>query len=246
MSPQGSKMASPPRLQSSFSANDIPTVKNPSGTSMMSVNANNHAQQHFHNHNASMGRIPAGAMPPRHSRELSSDNNMNSGRDQANGFQSIHSALQASAAPFGPSLTSAPLVSSAAPMSSTAATAPMNAFNNFYPNNGYAPNGGNSGSSFGMPMVTAGLQQMNMNGVNGGSVYPPQNFTGYSSMPLNQSAGQARDSQARVIQHRRQLDNEGLCPLWPHQFSIGTQRLTQHSNVSLPEHASRIVQRSNL
>lgn len=210
MSPQNSHMASPPRLQSSFSANDVPTVKNTSGSSIMSGNANNHAQQHFHNHNASMGRFPAGAMSSRHNRELSSDNSMNAGREQPNGFQSLQSALQASAAPFGPSLTSAAQVSSAATVTSpSSTTAPANSFNSFYPPNGSGPNTAYPNSNFGMPMLTAGMQQMNMNGVNGGNMYPTQNFTGYGSVQYNQAAGQPRDSQARVIQHRRQLDNEG-------------------------------------
>ncbi|TWU74918.1 hypothetical protein ED733_004462 [Metarhizium rileyi] len=210
MSPQTSHMASPPRLQSSFSANDVPTLKNPSGPSVMSGNANNHAQQHFHNHNASMGRIPAGAMPARHNRDLSGDNSMNAGREQPNGFQSIQSALHASAEPFGPSLTSAVQVSSPSAVSGPPTIAPANTFNNFYPANGYGSSANSSGSSFGMPMLTAGMQQMNMNGVNGGNLYPAQNYTGYGSMSFNQGAGQPRDSQARVIQHRRQLDNEGM------------------------------------
>lgn len=209
MSPQNSHMASPPRLQSSFSSNDVPTVKNPSGSSALSGNANNHAQQHFHNHNANMGRIPAGALPTRHSRELSSDNSINAAREQPNGFQSIQSALQASAAPFGPSLTSAAQVSSVAAVSGPAATAPVNSFNNFYPTNGFAPHAANPNGSYGMPMLTTGMQQMNMNGVNGG-MYAAQNYTAYGSVPFAQGTGQSRDSQARVMQHRRQLDNEAM------------------------------------
>ncbi|KAK2591425.1 hypothetical protein QQS21_010889 [Conoideocrella luteorostrata] len=207
MSPQNSHMASPPRLQSSFSANDVPTVKNPSGSSIMSGNANNHAQQHFHNHNANMGRIPAGAM--RHSRELSGDAGMNVGRDQPNGFQSIQSALQASAAPFGPSLTSAAQVSSAAAVSGPTTSAPANSFN-FYPANGYASHATSTNGNYSIPMLTAGMQQMNMGNVNGGNMYPAHNYTGYGAAPYNQGAPQSRDSQARVMQHRRQLDNDAM------------------------------------
>ncbi|PNY27788.1 Armadillo-like helical [Tolypocladium capitatum] len=202
--------STPPRLQSSFSANDVPTVKNTSGASMMGNNANNHAQQHFHNHNASIGRIPAGAMPTRgHTRELSNDSNTNGVRDQGNAYPSIQSALQASAAPFGPSLTTAAPMTSASTVPSPTSTASMNQFHGFYPANGYSPAGANAGGNFGMPMLAAGMQQMNINGVNGGTMYPPQNYTGYGSMPYAQG-GQARDSQARVIQHRRQLDNEAM------------------------------------
>lgn len=157
-----------------------------------------------------MGRIPAGALPTRHSRELSSDNSINAGREQPNGFQSIQSALQASAAPFGPSLTSAAQVSSVATVSGPAAPAPVNSFNNYYPANGFAPHAANPNGSYGMPMLTAGMQQMSMNGVNGG-MYAAQNYTAYGSVPFAQGAGQSRDSQARVMQHRRQLDNEGMC-----------------------------------
>lgn len=214
MSPRGNPaMATPPKLQSSFSSNDVPTVKNSSG---MNNAANNHAQQHFHNHNASIGRIPAGAMPARHSRDLSGDNGLNGGRDQGNPYQSIQSALQASAAPFGPS-TAAPAPPISAPVASPTTTASANAFNGFYPNNGYGPasgpngqNGGGAGN-YNVAMLTSGMQQMGMSGVNvnSGNMYPAQNYAGYGSMPYAAQANAPRDSQARVIQHRRQLDNEG-------------------------------------
>lgn len=202
-------MATPPKLQSSFSSNDVPTVKNQAG---MNNAANNHAQQHFHNHNASIGRIPTGAMPPRHSREMSNDSAVNGNREQANStYQSIQSALQASAPPFGPSTTAAAPHTSAAAVSSPPATAPANSFPNFYPTNGYgAPNGHNgAGNNYGMQMLTNNMQQMGLNGVNAGNMYPSQNYAGYGSMPYNQNNA-PRDSQARVIQHRRQLDNEGM------------------------------------
>ncbi|KAG6010290.1 hypothetical protein E4U21_007339 [Claviceps maximensis] len=222
MSPQNSHMASPPRLQSSYSANDVPLVKSPSGTSVMTGNANHHAQQHFHNHNANMGRIPAGAMPPRHSRDLSSDNG--TVREQSNGFQSIQSALQANAAPFGPGLISGAQMSSAAAASGLAPAAPLNNYNNFYHTNGFAAHAGNPAGSYGVPLLPASMQQMNLNGLhsgvnsavngvnaaNGGSMYASQNYAGFSPVSYSQGAGQSRDSQARVMQHRRQLDNEAM------------------------------------
>lgn len=180
----------------------------------MASNANNHAQQHFHHHNASMGRIPAGAVPNnRHSRELSADNSMNSGRDQAGTYPSIHSALQASAAPFGPGMTSAAPYTPSGMASNTPATG-MNNFNGYYPQNGFQGGGGGGGShnappSFGAPMLATGMQQLNLNGVPPNNMYPNQNFTGYGGVPFQHAGAQSRDSQARVIQHRRQLDNEG-------------------------------------
>lgn len=245
-----SNMGAPPKLQSSYSTNDVPTVKNSTGQAGGNANnANNHAQQHFHNHNASMGRIPAGAVSNRggHSRELSSDNSNSASRDQPNTFQSLQSALQPSAAPFGPS-------TSATSMQSLQVTSPSGqspaGFGNFYPPGGFVPqNGGNAGpngapGNYGMNMITAGMQHMNMNGGQNGNnmngmngmnnmngmgnmgamnnmggmngmnnMYPNQNYGGYGSMPYNQqpsAAPPARDSQARVIQGRRQVDNEGM------------------------------------
>ncbi|KYK61270.1 Armadillo-like helical [Drechmeria coniospora] len=203
----------PPRLQSaSASTNDAAATKNQPGASMMASNANNHAQQHFHNHNASIGRIPAGAVAARgHSRDLSNDNGINGGRDhQGNAYPSIQSALQASAAPFGPSITTAAPMTLPASVPSPTNSASVNQFHGYYPANGYAATGTNGASSFGIPLLAAGMQQMNINGVNGGNMYPPQNYTGYGSMPYSGQGGQARDSQARVIQHRRQLDNEAM------------------------------------
>jgi hypothetical protein len=214
-------MATPPKLQSSFSTNDVPTVKNQAGSSMNN-NANNHAQQHFHNHNASMGRIPAGAVPTRgHNRELSNESNAAGARDQVNTYQSLQSALQASAAPFGPSTTATAPQSAA--ISSPTGPTPTNSFNNFYPGNGFVPNNAaNAPGNFNMSILTAGMQQMSMNGANGANVYPAQNYPGFGTMPVGYNQGppqqqqqqqqQPRDSQARVIQHRRQLDNEGKCP----------------------------------
>lgn len=166
-------MATPPKLQSSFSSNDVPTVKSPGGSSSK---ANTHAQQHFHNHNASLGRIPAGAVHRGHSRELSSDNTAVS-REQPS-YPSIQSALQASAAPFGPS-TTAPAPTSVGNNTSSGAPTMGNNFNNsgFYPMNGYGvPQGVPQGAThqpgaYNVNMLANSMQQMNMNGVNGGSMY---------------------------------------------------------------------------
>ncbi|KFA74670.1 hypothetical protein S40288_03234 [Stachybotrys chartarum IBT 40288] len=215
-SPGNLVTATPPKLQTSFSTNDVPTVKSASGPSMMNnINANNHAQQHFHNHNASIGRIPAGAMQSRHARELSGDSNISSNRDQASAYQSLQSALQASAAPFGPGTTAT--ATATAPLSSSTITSPvgttsMNSFNGYFPGSGYAtPTSSNAASSSfgGVNLLTAGMQQLNMNNPGGSNVYPPQNYAGYGSMPFNQG-NQQRDSQARVIRDRRQLDNEAM------------------------------------
>ena len=197
-------LASPPKLHQSYSANDVPTVKT-SGAAGMAGNLNNHAQQHFHNHNASIGRIPMGAMPGRHNRELSSDGSPGNGRETA-AYPSISSTLQASAPPFGPGLTQSQLSSAAAP--AVNAPAPAMPYP-FYP----AAHGYNAMTSpppaayNTLPML---MQNMAVSNGNPPPMYPQQNFTGYNPLYNQPPAPRPhQDSQARVIQNRRQMDSEG-------------------------------------
>ncbi|KAK2018735.1 ARM repeat-containing protein [Colletotrichum eremochloae] len=219
VSPTGNHMmATPPKLQSSFSANDVPTVKTTNG----GLVTNNHAQQHFHNHNASIGRIPAGAVAGRHSRELSNDNSMGGQREQAGPYPSIQSALQANAVPFGPGAPGQgfPHTSQGnqAP-NGTATAGPGNGYGSFYPSGYVSPNtnGPPSSGPYGLPLLAMSMQNLNLN--NGNNMYPPQNYAGYGSLytppqqqqqPPPPPQPQPRDSQARVIQHRRQMDNEAM------------------------------------
>lgn len=231
-------LATPPKLQPSFSANDVPTLKTVSG-SVVGSTPNQAAQQHLHNHNASMGRIPAGALPNRHSRELSAD-----GRDNvaAVSYQSLGSTLHANAAPFGPALaqssglhqgsviSQAPQAPQAPqtpqahqahqPHTATTMTSPqgLGSYNNgYFTPNGYS-NGGataiagpvgpagpiNGGGAYqGVPLLSMQMQGMSLNNANG---YSPANYAGYGAV---YAPPQPRDSQARVIQNRRQQDNEG-------------------------------------
>ncbi|KAK8200012.1 mRNA binding protein-like protein Pumilio 2 [Phyllosticta capitalensis] len=102
-----------PKLSSSYSTNDIPTMKNSNGLNSASANAgvNTHAENHFHKHNASMGRIPANAL---HSREVSASDNVQ--------VRSPRSNLHASAAPFGPNHSNALVPASSSGMSSPPTT----------------------------------------------------------------------------------------------------------------------------
>jgi hypothetical protein len=211
VSPQTSHiLATPPKLQQSYSANDIPTVKSANVTPGMGANANNHAQQHFHNHNASLGRIPAGAIASRHSRELSNDSGLANGRENG-GYPSIGSTLQASAMPFGPTSV---LPQSSAPMA-PAVLSPAAA--NHYPYYGgapvYGPHAGNAAPYGNLPML---MQGMTLGGAGPASVpaamyqQAPQGFTGYNALYQSSSSRpQPQDSQARVIRDRRAVDNEG-------------------------------------
>jgi len=197
-------LASPPKLHQSYSANDVPTVKTNGAAGL-----NNHAQQHFHNHNASIGRIPAGAVPGRHNRELSADASSANGRENAN-YPSITSTLQASAPPFGPALTQPQLSSAATP--AVSAPAPAMPYP-FYPAaHGYNAMGSPPPAGYNaLPML---MQNMAVSNGNPPPMYSQQNFTGYNPLYSQPPAPRPphQDSQARVIQNRRQMDSEGKQP----------------------------------
>ena len=57
-------------LASSLSTNDLPTVKNTGIIASNITPPKTHAEQHFHNHNASLGRIPTGIANNRQSRDF--------------------------------------------------------------------------------------------------------------------------------------------------------------------------------
>jgi hypothetical protein len=184
-------VTTPPKLQSSYSANDVPTMRSATnGISGANATPNSHAQQHLHNHNASLGRIPPSAMSNRLSREMTSSENTALREAQGGSFQSIQSALQASAPPFGPSLTQG-MSQAQISAAMTSPTAPQP-----YPVQGYYNN-------YNMQMMTMGMQNMQMSP----PIYSQHNpYANYGNM--YPQAG-VRDSQARVIQQRRQNDGEG-------------------------------------
>lgn len=244
-------LTNPPKLQGSFSANDVPTLKTVSGVAV-GTTPNQAAQQHLHNHNASMGRIPAGAMPNRHSRELSSD-----GRDGVPnvGYQSIGSTLHASAAPFGPNMNQnnghlqAPALTQAPPTPAMGAniTNPQGLpsySNGYYPANGYnnagpgGPTGVASAGYPGVPMLSMQMQGMNLNAANG---YSPANYNGYAPV---YASPQPRDSQARVIQSRRQQDSEGnILATSPHAFIANiVSAMSRFSGQSLEAYGGSIYE----
>lgn len=204
-------------IQSSYSTNDIPTMKNTNGLETTITPPKTHAQQHFHNHNASLGRIPAHAINGngtgngagtgngngngnsnnnnRHSRDLSGGENRR--EEQQNGYNYFPSGLQASAAPFGPSATAA---SPAESMPSA-----MAHINNpaQYPSPAYY-------GGYGMQLMNMGMSQMQMNPLafnNQMQAYSPQNA--FSPYPNYGHPGRFADSQARVIQQRRLQNGEG-------------------------------------
>jgi hypothetical protein len=193
-SPSKHMQATPPKLQSSHSANDVPTMRS-SGNGMPNVTptSNSHAQQHLHNHNASLGRIPPSALNNRLSREMSSAAENSTLREGQNGgFQSIQSALQASAAPFGPALSQ-----TQAPNGMTSPTAQQGyAVSPYYNNSGFNT----------MQMMTMGMQNIQL----GQPMYSNHNpYAPYGSNAMYSPNGGSRDSQTRVIQQRRANDGDG-------------------------------------
>jgi hypothetical protein len=189
-SPAGNAVQSPPpKLQASFSANDVPTMKTLGSNTSTPQKPQDSQQQRFHNHNASLGRIPASAVSNRQSRDIQAEST-----SQAPGtsYPSIQSALQASAPPFGPSATTS-MYQQGMP-----AIAPMGA--NPYAMPYYNP--------YNMQMLNMQMQNMQMN---------PQAYgqNPYASYDPTFTQAPFRDSQAKVIQQRRAHDGDGKlipCP----------------------------------
>lgn len=211
-----------PKLTQSYSASEVPTLKNGAngGNGGNAVNGTNgmgyksHAEQHLHNHNASLGRIPPNATNNRHSRELSS------GFKDQEYRAAQHSGLHASAAPFGPAITSAASMNGLA-----AATVGSPAMSQYS-----AASGGSNSQYYGYGMSMMNGMNGGMNGLNsamnamslghghplaGPSAYGPGPGPNgvYGQMPYYNPyatygpSGRMQDSQARVIQSRR-LQND--------------------------------------
>ena len=184
-------------LQSSYSTNDIPTLKNSTGLITPISPPKNDAKLQFHNHNASLGRIPAYAFNPRHSREMS---NGDARREEpSNAYKTTQSELQASAAPFGPSTLSTTSTAEATPPSTGMPGVPQYSTASAY-------YGG-----YGMQLMNVGMTPVPLNNQlsfnNQLSLYQPQ--TSYSSYPSYNQVARVPDSQARIIQQRRMQNNEG-------------------------------------
>lgn len=108
VTPATTSVSRPSSLQSSYSTNDLPTVKTSGGLISTISPPKTHAEQHLHNHNASMGRIPPGAVNNRQSRDLAARLSLTEQKSEEASQSALtnQSALQASAAPFGPQLSS--------------------------------------------------------------------------------------------------------------------------------------------
>jgi hypothetical protein len=197
-----------PKLQQSYSTNDIPTVKNTGGE--MDSNGNSaanlsHAEKHLHNHNASMGRNPMNA-----NNRLSRDFAAADTRVEDKGMRQLpSSALQANAPAFGPSYTNS---TGAPPNAPSAALSPQNT--TAYTQAPYY-------AGYGVSSLVNGMSNMNMSSPpptwNGPPMYQGagygnnyQGYQPYGPMSSNPSTRyNAQDSQARVIQQRRTQSTDG-------------------------------------
>lgn len=193
-------------FQSSYSTNDIPTMKNINGVSTPISAPKPTPQQQFHNHNASLGRIPPHAVNQavtqtvnnRMSREIPSNETRR--EENTNGFKQPQSELHASAAPFGPSMSATTMSESMMGMGAMSSPSMPQ-----YP--GAAYYGG-----YGLQLMNVGMSHMQMGGPLGYnsqmSLYQAQNqYSPYSQ--YGQSAARFPDSQARIIQQRRMQNVEG-------------------------------------
>lgn len=192
----------PPKLVSSFSTNDIPTVKTTS-LGLTAVDPSSRAQQQFHNHNASLGRIPPNAVNNRLSREIV--NNTSTPDVGMVNHRVNNSALHANAPAFGPQFPQIQMQHSQAQSGL--------AIDHQYGTSGYNYTGhsqNNQHQPYSMSMLTNGLQQLNTS-----AVYNPNNPYAYNGMyqqndaVVHQGGYMPRDSQAQVIQQRRNHDGEG-------------------------------------
>jgi hypothetical protein len=221
-----------PKLQQSYSTNDIPTVKNTQGLSEASSSAAanlTHAEQHLQNHNANLGRIPMNA-----GSRLSRDLSAGEGRAEEKAIRPMSSVLQPAAAPFGPTATSSTGASVATSASASSATSsstftsptmPSNSVGTtyggvppYYPPYGGMVNGAPNGFQNGMNSMA--MLNMGMGGMSMGSPPPQWNnqsqvyqqpygaYGGYQNPYGNNRAGQ-RDSQAQVMAQRRNQGSDG-------------------------------------
>ncbi|KAF2688636.1 ARM repeat-containing protein [Lentithecium fluviatile CBS 122367] len=186
-----------PKLQQSYSTNDVPTLKN--GDAVNGSGVNTHAEQHLQNHNVTLGRYPQSALHNRHSRELSTGF-----KEQE--YRSLQSGLHASAAPFGPSMTSSASTNGSSGSNGSTIGSPTlsqysTATGATAPYYGYGMsmlNGAMAGMSLGGPQLGS-PPTYNPNGMYTAGGVPPY-YGAYTQYGPN---GRIQDSQARVIQSRR-------------------------------------------
>ena len=204
----------------SYSTNDVPTLKNSSALTNFTP-SKTHSQQ-FHDHNASLGRIPSHAMSNRHSRELSAGSEAQR-EDQVGTYQPFNSALQANLFSQGAASTISSPVDSLSGTSSPFSHPPA------FPNQPFY-------AGYGMQLVNMGINPMVANPMafqNPMQLFQQQN----NFLPYTNYAQQTRfhDGQARMMQQRRMQHGEGELTV----EEAGQMKLTIHRASSLHERQAR-------
>ncbi|KAJ4557958.1 hypothetical protein HRR78_001633 [Exophiala dermatitidis] len=99
--PSSLPVSRPASLQTSYSTNDVPTVRKSLNLESAATPSKMQTDQQFHNHNVSLGRVPAGAMNNRQSRELTNGSaKIDDKSNMSNMSAATLPGLHASVAPF--------------------------------------------------------------------------------------------------------------------------------------------------
>jgi len=181
-----------PKLTQSYSTNDIPTIKNTGqngSLARMQGATNTASEQRFLDHNANLGRIPASAMSTNNSNRASKDiSSMEfKSQDVRVSMAQPQSGLHASAAPFGPS------------MSLSGASYGNQPY--------YGGYGMQAGVQNGLQTLNTAMGNLQLNSQD--AFNPQPVYNGYTANVGIGGAQKFRDSQARVIQQRRNQSGEG-------------------------------------
>lgn len=170
---------------------------------MATIDPNARAQQHFRNHNATLGRIPASSTQNRLSRDIGSDTLP---RDVGTPIHtSNHSALQASAPSFGPSYVQVQTQPAHAQSASS--------IGSYGETGGYSYAGYQIGQEqpYDVQLYSNGAQRFGTGNLS--MLQNPYSYSGthkHLDHSVSHNAHMLRDSQAQVIQQRRKLDGEGM------------------------------------
>lgn len=150
---------STPKVQSSYSTNDIPTVKSTGTTPSQIQNNNATAEQRLHSHNQSLGRIPPGASisnSKRQSREITSPID-SQGEDPTTNLQSLSSVLHSTSISGNQSTAPTHAIPTTAESSSSFSAQPQLPNPTFGQQAGYNTNNAAGGFGGQMSMLNANM-----------------------------------------------------------------------------------------
>lgn len=181
-----------PKLTQSYSTNDIPTIKNTiaanAGLAKMYGAAPTTSEQRFHEHNANLGRVPTMSGFNRMSRELSSFDVRS--QEAKVSVPSMQPSLHATAAPFGPGMSTSHMANNSAAVYGNQA---------YYGGYGMQP----------LQALNNAMGNLQVSNVHDSFIPQAPTYNGYSGGQANGATSRPRDSQARVIQQRRNQGGEG-------------------------------------